>query len=92
MLRAMILIMVAMIILVVIATQVILPMMIEELELFWMFKKGNRKGIVFTERPTDNYEELNDKAQDAKDEYLSVKNIIKKQKSKLDKIDKNSEL
>lgn len=91
MLRAMLLIAIAMIILVIVATQVILPMMIEELELFWMFKKGNNKGIVFTQQTTD-YEDLNEKAQEAKDEYLSVKNIIKKQKSKLDKIDKNSEL
>lgn len=92
MLRAMLLIAIAMIILVIVATQVILPMMIEELELFWMFKKGNNKGIVFTQQTTDDYEDLNEKAQEAKDEYLSVKNIIKKQKSKLDKIDKNSEL
>lgn len=92
MLRAMLLIAVAITILVIIATQVILPMVVTELSLFWMFKKRQNEDVIITNEKGDQYSDLNSKAQEAKEEYLSVKNIIKKQKSKLDKIDKNSEL
>ncbi len=74
-------------------TQVILPLLVSDLRLFWLFKRGSRDDIVIAhEEQTGSFDDLNDKAQDAKAQYKNVKNIIKTQKRKLDRIDKDSEL
>lgn len=92
MLRAMILIVLVAAILIVIVTQVILPMVVADLKLFWMFKKGSRDDLTVKQTEDTTYIDLDEKAQEAKQGYKNVKNIIKTQKKKLDKIDRDSEL
>ncbi|MEZ5017604.1 MAG: hypothetical protein R2800_11170 [Flavipsychrobacter sp.] len=91
MLKAMIVVVLGTAVSLLLVTQIILPLFVSELRLFWLFTKGSRDDIVIPQAETP-YDDLNDKAQEAKEQYKNVKNIIKTQKKKLDRIDKASEL
>lgn len=91
MLKAMIVVVLGTAVSLLLVTQVILPLFVSELRLFWLFTKGSRDDIVLPKTETP-YEDLDNKAQEAKEQYKNVKNIIKTQKKKLDRIDRDSEL
>lgn len=88
MLRAMILIMLGVVLLVVLLTQVLLPMMTDKLKFFWYFRRGVRDDIITLE--TSEKDELAAKAHSAKESYMSAKKEIKDRKRKLDKLDKET--
>lgn len=88
MLRAMILIMLGVVLLVVLLTQVLLPMMTDKLNFFWYFRRGVRDDIITLE--TSAKDELAAKAYSAKESYMSAKREIKDRKRKLDKLDKET--
>ncbi|HEY9176055.1 MAG TPA: hypothetical protein VIN07_00125 [Flavipsychrobacter sp.] len=88
MLRAMILIMLGVVLLVVLLTQVLLPMMTDKLKFFWYFRHGVRDDIITLE--TSEKDELTAKAHSAKESYISAKKEIKDRRRKLDKLDKET--
>lgn len=91
MLKAMIIIVLGTAVGLLLVTQVIFPLFISDLKLFWFFNKGGRDDIIIPKNEIP-FDDLDDKAQEAKQQYKNVKNIIKTQKKKLDRIDKSSEL
>ena len=88
MLRAMILIVLGMILLITIVTQIVLPMFIDKLEFFWYFKKSSRDDIIINARE----ENLHDQAHDATKQYKQVKQEIDRQRRKLRKLDKETDV
>lgn len=88
MLRAMILIILGAVLLVVLLTQVLLPMMTDKLKFFWYFRRGVRDDIITLN--TVEKDELSTKAHTAKESYVNVKREIKNRKRKLDKLDKET--
>lgn len=89
MLRAMILIILAIILLVVLVTQVILPMVTDKLEFFWAFRRNIRNDIIDLETPAK--EELSARAHSATQEYKGVKKEIRDRIKQLDKLDRDTE-
>ncbi|MCB0697513.1 MAG: hypothetical protein KDC07_09125 [Chitinophagaceae bacterium] len=88
MLRAMILIVLIALLLITIVTQIVLPMFTDKLEFFWYFKKGSRDDIIIPAKDEDLY----DQAQDATKQYKHVKDKISRQRQKLKKLDKETDV
>ena len=84
----MILIVLGMILLITIVTQIVLPMFIDKLEFFWYFKKSSRDDIIINARE----ENLHDHAHDATKQYKQVKQEIDRQRRKLRKLDKETDV
>lgn len=92
MLRAMILIVVGIVLLITIVTQIVLPMFIDTLSFFWYFRKGSRDDIIIQTGEDTAYDNLQKQAHETSKQYKSVKRVIKEQKNKLDKLDKETDL
>lgn len=93
MLRMMILLSLAFILLVMIATQVLLPMFTEQLDFFWLFKKkGAGSDDISFDTDAEEKDELRVKAQEATENYKSVKKEIRSRKKKLDKLDRATDI
>ena len=92
MLRAMVLIMLAFVLLVVIITQILMPMFVEQLDFFWYFKRNARNDIITIGDDESEDPGLYKKAYEAKKNYKNVKGEIKHEKDKLDRLDKATDL
>lgn len=92
MLRAMVLIVLAVLLLVTIVTQIVMPMFIDRLSFFWVFKKGSRDDILTIGDDDKPAPSLYKQAYDAKKTYRKVKGEIREQKDKLDRLDKATDV
>lgn len=93
MLRAMILIVLSLVLMVVILTQVVLPMFVDKLSFFWYFKKGGRDDIIIpVQEEPEVQDDLNTKAYEAKKSFVEVKKEIRSRKKKLDKLDRDTDV
>lgn len=90
MLRAMLLIVLAIILLVIVATQVILPMITDKLDFFWFFRKGDKDADICSSRTRE--ESLSKQAHAASQQYKNAKREIKQRREKLEKLDKETDV
>lgn len=89
----MILLSLAVMLLVIIGTQVLLPMYTQHLDFFWLFKKkGAANDVISIDTNAEDKDELSVKAQEATENYKSVKKEIKSRKKKLDKLDRATDV